>query len=71
MFRKIIHPFPRIDEIFASLEGGKLFIKLKISNAHIQLALDDESQLLSTWRSYIELLTIRRLPSGVKTAAAV
>lgn len=65
------YPLPRIDEIFASLEGGEVFTKLDLSNAYNQLVLDDESQLLCAWSTHIGTLKVKRLPFGVKTAAAI
>lgn len=65
------YPLPRIDEIFASLEGGELFTKLDLSNAYNQLVLDDDSQLLCSWSTHIGTLKVKRLPFGVKTAAAI
>ncbi|XP_053960618.1 uncharacterized protein LOC128864883 [Anastrepha ludens] len=65
------YPLPRIDEIFASLEGGEIFTKLDLSNAYNQLILDDESQLLCAWSTHIGTLKVKRLPFGVKTAAAI
>lgn len=47
------YPLPRIDEIFASLEGGELFTKLDLSNAYNQLALDEKSQLLCAWSTHL------------------
>lgn len=65
------YPLPRIDEIFASLEGGEVFTKLDLSNAYNQLVLDDDSQLLCAWTTHIGTLKVKRLPFGVKTAAAI
>ncbi|XP_061388453.1 uncharacterized protein K02A2.6-like, partial [Musca vetustissima] len=65
------YPLPRIDEIFASLEGGEVFTKLDLSNAYNQLVLDDDSQLLCAWSTHIGTLKVKRLPFGVKTAAAI
>lgn len=65
------YPLPRIDEIFAQLEGGELFTKLDMSNAYNQLILDEKSQLLCTWSTHIGTLKMKRLPFGVKPAAAI
>ena len=37
-------PLPRIDDLFASLAGGKAFSKLDLPHAYQQLQLDDESK---------------------------
>lgn len=65
------YPLPRIDEIFASLQGGELFTKLDLSNAYNQLLLDENSQLLCAWSTHIGTLKMKRMPFGIKTAAAV
>ena len=38
------YPIPRIQELFASLAGGKTFSKLDLSNAYLQVPLDESSQ---------------------------
>lgn len=63
------YPLPRIEEIFASLQGGILFTKLDLSNAYNQLILDDESQDLCSWSTHIGTFKMTRLPFGVKPAA--
>lgn len=65
------YPLPRIDDIFAALQGGTLYTKLDLSNAYNQLHLDEESQLRCTWSTHIGLLKVKRLPFGIKTAAAI
>lgn len=59
------YPLPRIDDIFAALQGGTLYTKLDLSNAYNHIHLDEESQLRCT------LLIVKRLPFGIKTAAAI
>lgn len=65
------YPLPRIDEIFASLEGGELFTKYDLSNAYNQLVLDEKSQLLCAWSTHISSFKMKRMPFGIKTAAAI
>lgn len=65
------YPLPLIDEIFAALQGGELFTKLDMSNAYNQLILDKQSQLLCVWSTHIGTLKMKRLPFGVKPAAAI
>lgn len=38
------YPLPRIDDLFATLAGGKLFTKLDMSQACQKLLLDDDSK---------------------------
>lgn len=65
------YPLPRIEEIFASLQGGQLFTKLDLSNAYNQLVLDEDSQKLCAWSTHIGVFKMKRLPFGVKPAAAI
>lgn len=65
------YPLPRIEDIFAALQGGILFTKLDMSNAYNQFVLDDESQNLCTWSTHIGVFKMKRLPFGVKPAAAI
>lgn len=65
------YPLPRIDQIFASMQGGQLFTKLDLSNAYNQLVLDDESQKLCTWSTHKGAFRITRMPFGIKPAAAI
>lgn len=65
------YPLPRIEEIFASLQGGQLFTKLDLSNAYNQLELDDKSQNLCTLSTHLGLFRVKRLAFGVKVAGAI
>ena len=38
------YPIPKIEDVFATLEGGKISTKLDLSQAYQQLKLDAESQ---------------------------
>ena len=38
------YPLPRVDELVAALAGGKTFTKLDLSNAYLQLPLDEPSK---------------------------
>lgn len=65
------YPSPRKEEIFASLEGSTIFSKLDLSNAYNQLTLDENSQKLCTWSTHIGTFKMKRMPYGVKPAAAI
>ena len=43
-----VYPIPCIDEIFASVAGGKDFTKLDLSHAYKQLLLDQEFKKYTT-----------------------
>ena len=42
------YPLPKVDDLFATLVGGILFTKLDMSQAYLQLALDDQAKGLLT-----------------------
>ena len=39
-------PIPRVDELFANLQGGQHFSKLDMSDAYLQVELDDATKKL-------------------------
>ena len=58
-----VYPLPRIDELFAALSGGKVFSKLDLSHAYLQLQLDESSQeyvTVNTHRILAFLLVLLR-----------
>ena len=65
------YPLPRIEEIFANLNGGKLFTKLDMSNAYLQLPLDEDSKTYVTINTHKGLFKFNRLPFGVSSAPAI
>ena len=65
------YPIPCIDDLFASLSGGKRFSKLDLSHAYQQLKLDDESRQYVTINTHKGLFTYNRLPFGVSSAPSI
>ena len=66
-----IYPLPRVEELFANLSSGKLFTKLDMSNAYLQLPLDPESKQYVTINTQKGLFQYNRLPFGVASAPAI
>ena len=64
-------PLPRIDDLFASLAGGKTFSKLDLAHAYQQLELDEESKKLVVINTHKGLFRYNRLPFGVSAAPAI
>ena len=62
------YPIPRIEELFASLAGGKSFSKLDLSHAYLQVPLDTQSQKYVTIATHKGLFQYTRLPFGVSSA---
>ncbi|XP_030755820.1 uncharacterized protein K02A2.6-like [Sitophilus oryzae] len=65
------YPLPRIDELFAKLQGGIEFSKINLSQAYQQIELDDESKKLTTINTHKGLFMYNRLPFGVASAPAM
>ena len=65
------YPLPWIDDIFASLEGGKIFSKLDLAHAHQQVPLDEASKKFTTINTRKGLYQYTRLPFGVSSAPAI
>ena len=66
-----VYPLPRIEDLFASLPGGKVFSKLDLSHAYQQLKLDEESQKYCTINTSKGLYQFKRLLFGIASAPAI
>ena len=62
---------PRIEESFSKLARCKYFSKLDMSQAYLQLQLNDDSKKLVTVNTHRGLFQYNRLPFGVSAAPAV
>ena len=65
------YPLPRIDDLFASLSGGKRFTKLDLAHAYQQIELDEESRQLVVINTHRRLFRYNRLPFGIASAPAI
>ena len=66
-----MYSLPRIDELFAAVSSGKIFSKLDLSHAYLQLQLDESSQEYVTVNTHRRLYRYTRLPFGVASVPAV
>ena len=62
------YPLPRVEELFSALAGGKYFTKLGMSQAYLQLQLDDTSKQYVTVNTHRGLFQYNRLPFGAAPA---
>lgn len=64
------YPIPRIDNIFSSLQGGKYFSKIDLSQTYLQIELDEESRKLWYYSMVVVhgMFCYNRLPFGIKCA---
>ena len=65
------YPLPRVDELLASLWGGKYFSKLDLSQAYLQLLLDEQSREYVMVNTHKGLYCNNRLPFGVSSAPSI
>ena len=65
------YPLPRVDELFATLEGGKTFSKLDLQHAYLQLPLEMNSKQYTTINTHRGLFQYNRLPFGVLSAPGI
>ncbi|XP_039396848.1 uncharacterized protein K02A2.6-like, partial [Mauremys reevesii] len=62
---------PRIDDLFAGLAGGQKFSKIDLSQAYLQMHVDEKSQELLTIVTHKGLYRYCRLPFGITSAPAL
>ena len=65
------YPLPRIDDLLASLAGGKSFSKLDLAQAYLQVLLEDDSKKYTTINTHKGLYQYNRLPFGISSAPAI
>eukprot|EP00731_Ephydatia_muelleri_P001700 Em0001g1700a len=65
------YPLPRINDLLGSLTGGKVFSKLDLSHAYLQLPLDEKSKEYVTITTHKGLFRYNRMPFGVASAPAI
>ena len=65
------YPLPRPDDLFAALAGGKIFSKLDLKHAYLQIPLDEASKKYTTINTQKGLFQYERLPFGVSSAPSL
>jgi hypothetical protein len=65
------YPLPRIDDIFATLAGGRKFTKLDIRQAYLHMPLDDDSKKLPAINTNKRFYESNRLTFGIASALAI
>lgn len=65
------HPMPRVEELLQKLNGGQKFTKLDLSQAYMQIELEENSQQYVTINTHLGLYTYTRLPYGISAAPAI
>lgn len=65
------YPLPRIDELLATFGQKRFFSKLDMSNAYLQLELEEDSREFVTINTTLGLFRYKRLPFGITSAPAI
>ncbi|XP_052895580.1 uncharacterized protein K02A2.6-like [Anopheles moucheti] len=65
------YPIPTPEDIFAKIAGCQRFSVIDLSDAYLQMEVDQDSQKLLTINTHKGLFRYKRLPPGVKTAPRV
>ena len=65
------YPIPRIEDLLATLGGGKSFSKLDMSQAYQQVEVDESSRQFTVINTHKGLFEYTRLPFGISSAPAV
>ncbi|KAG8159062.1 hypothetical protein JTE90_022868 [Oedothorax gibbosus] len=60
-----------VNEVLSTVAGGKVFSKLDLSQAYLQLPVDDATSRLLTLNTHKGLFRVKRLPFGVSIAVAI
>ena len=66
-----IYPLPKIEDLLATLAGGKKFSKLDLANAYLQIPLQEDSKKLVVINTHKGLFRYNRLPFGVSAAPSI
>ena len=65
------YPIPHIDDLCAKMNGGKLFTTLDLSDAYLQVELDDSSKEICVINTPYGMYKYNRMPFGISSAPAI
>lgn len=65
------YPLPRIDDLLRALQGGKHFSKIDLSQAYLQLPVDENTSKILAWSTHKGQFVPNRLPFGCKPNTAI
>ena len=65
------YPIPKTEDILATLERGKIFTKLDLSQAYLQLKLEEESSKYVVISTHKGLFRYTRLQYGISSAPGI
>ena len=65
------YPLPKPEDLFAFLAGGEKFSKTDLTQAYLQMPLDEESREYVTVNTHMGLYRYTRLPFDIAAAPAI
>lgn len=65
------HPLPTVDELFATMSGGKKFSKIDLRQAYLQMEVNPDDRHLLTINTHKGLYECTRLLYGIASAPAI
>ena len=65
------YPIPKVEDLFSTLAGGKVFSKIDLSQAYQQLPLEEESKKYVVINTHKGLFRYTRLPFGISSAPGI
>ncbi len=65
------YPLPPIDNLFAGLSGGQKFSKVDLSQAYLQMHVEEQSREMLTINTHKGLFRYCRLPFGITSVSAL
>ena len=65
------YPMPNADELFQKMQGGKMFTKLDLKSAYLQMELHEASRKFLVINTPDGLKENIRMPNGIKPASAI
>ena len=65
------YPIPKLEDLFSSVSGGKIFSKLDMSQAYCQLQLEDNSKDITVINTHKGLFRYNRLCFGISAAPGI
>ena len=65
------YPFPSPEDIFTKLNGGKIFSKIDLSEAYLQVKVSEECSKYLCINTHLGLFRLKRFPFGLKVAPAL
>ncbi|XP_076301711.1 uncharacterized protein LOC143219720 [Lasioglossum baleicum] len=60
------NPLPRIEDVFAAMQGGEKFSELDLSHAYMQIPVDENSQVYLTIVTHLGLYRYTKMAEGIR-----